>query len=151
MFVYHRLEYILIWLLFKVPSSSASSSSSDILTSKRRSRSLLSACNYQFSQSSIQRQAANMRERRRMQSINDAFEGLRLQLPTLPYEKKISKVDTLKMAIGYINFLTDLLNRDTRYNGQASSNKEIKKFIHVFRDFGELHRPIFINYKCCYN
>lgn len=85
--------------------------------------------------SNVQRQAANMRERRRMQSINDAFEGLRLQLPTLPYEKKISKVDTLKMAIGYINFLTDLLNKDTRYNGQSAANKEVKKFIYVFRNF----------------
>lgn len=84
-----------------------------------------------------QRQAANMRERKRMQSINDAFEGLRLQLPTLPYEKKISKVDTLKMAIGYINFLTDLLNKDTRYNSQSSTNKEIKKFIYIFRNFGK--------------
>jgi hypothetical protein len=51
------------------------------------------------SQLSQQRAAANMRERKRMQSINDAFEGLRLQLPTMPYEKKISKVDTLKVMI----------------------------------------------------
>jgi transcription factor 1a len=50
-----------------------------------------------ISQLSQQRAAANMRERKRMQSINDAFEGLRLQLPTMPYEKKISKVDTLKI------------------------------------------------------
>ena len=39
-----------------------------------------------------QRQAANLRERRRMQSINDAFEGLRAHIPTLPYEKRLSKV-----------------------------------------------------------
>ena len=88
------------------------------------------------SQLNQQRAAANMRERKRMQSINDAFEGLRLQLPTLPYEKKISKVDTLKMAIGYINFLTDLLNKDNRYNGQTSSCKEVKKFIYYFHNFG---------------
>ena len=42
------------------------------------------------------RHAANMRERRRMQSINDAFEGLRHHIPTLPYEKRLSKVDTLR-------------------------------------------------------
>ncbi|XKL67889.1 hypothetical protein PGB90_003380 [Kerria lacca] len=59
-----------------------------------------------------QRQAANMRERRRMQSINDAFEGLRAHIPTLPYEKRLSKVDTLKLAIGYINFLSELLKSD---------------------------------------
>lgn len=57
-----------------------------------------------------QRQAANLRERRRMQSINDAFEGLRAHIPTLPYEKRLSKVDTLRLAIGYIGFLSELVN-----------------------------------------
>ncbi len=47
-----------------------------------------------------QRHAANMRERKRMQSINDAFEGLRHHIPTLPYEKRLSKVDTLRLTIG---------------------------------------------------
>ena len=46
------------------------------------------------------RHAANMRERRRMQSINDAFDSLRQHIPTLPYEKRLSKVDTLKLTIG---------------------------------------------------
>jgi hypothetical protein len=59
-----------------------------------------------------QRQAANMRERKRMQSINDAFKGLRDHIPTLPYEKRLSKVDTLKLAIGYINFLAELVEND---------------------------------------
>ncbi|XP_077579752.1 pancreas transcription factor 1 subunit alpha [Stigmatopora nigra] len=58
------------------------------------------------------RQAANIRERRRMQSINDAFEGLRSHIPTLPYEKRLSKVDTLRLAIGYINFLAELVQSD---------------------------------------
>nr|VZI23544.1 unnamed protein product [Spirometra erinaceieuropaei] len=66
-----------------------------------------------------QRQAANMRERRRMQSINHAFEGLRAHIPTLPYEKKLSKVDTLRLAIGYINFLQDLVsNENFAFNGK---------------------------------
>ncbi|KAJ1100299.1 hypothetical protein NDU88_005385 [Pleurodeles waltl] len=58
------------------------------------------------------RQAANVRERRRMQSINQAFEGLRSHIPTLPYEKRLSKVDTLRLAIGYINFLSELVQTD---------------------------------------
>jgi transcription factor 1a len=57
-----------------------------------------------------QRHAANLRERRRMQSINEAFEGLRSHIPTLPYEKRLSKVDTLRLAIGYISFLADMVN-----------------------------------------
>ncbi|XP_019874234.1 pancreas transcription factor 1 subunit alpha [Aethina tumida] len=65
-----------------------------------------------------QRQAANLRERKRMQSINDAFEGLRAHIPTLPYEKRLSKVDTLKLAIGYINFLSELVRTDRNSNNE---------------------------------
>ncbi|KAM7538182.1 hypothetical protein Aperf_G00000072031 [Anoplocephala perfoliata] len=64
------------------------------------------------SRHSNQRLAANLRERRRMHSINDAFEGLRARIPTLPYEKRLSKVDTLRLAIGYIKFLHNLVNND---------------------------------------
>ncbi|XP_005387289.1 PREDICTED: pancreas transcription factor 1 subunit alpha [Chinchilla lanigera] len=55
--------------------------------------------------------------RRRMQSINDAFEGLRSHIPTLPYEKRLSKVDTLRLAIGYINFLSELVQADLPLRG----------------------------------
>ncbi|XP_066600829.1 pancreas transcription factor 1 subunit alpha isoform X2 [Prorops nasuta] len=73
-----------------------------------------------------QRQAANMRERRRMQSINDAFEGLRAHIPTLPYEKRLSKVDTLKLAIGYINFLNELVRAD-KNNDPLTGNSGISR------------------------
>ncbi|XP_043282421.1 pancreas transcription factor 1 subunit alpha isoform X2 [Venturia canescens] len=63
-------------------------------------------------QAAQQRKNANLRERRRMQNINDAFEDLRAHLPTMPYEKRLSKVDTLKLAIGYIKILNDLLRAD---------------------------------------
>ncbi|KAJ8012041.1 hypothetical protein DPEC_G00064570 [Dallia pectoralis] len=66
------------------------------------------------------RQAANVRERRRMQSINDAFEGLRSHIPTLPYEKRLSKVDTLRLAIGYINFLAELVQSDMPIRNSSS-------------------------------
>ncbi|XP_038611577.1 pancreas transcription factor 1 subunit alpha [Tachyglossus aculeatus] len=67
------------------------------------------------------RQAANVRERRRMQSINDAFEGLRSHIPTLPYEKRLSKVDTLRLAIGYINFLSELVRADLPLRGKGGA------------------------------
>ncbi|XP_018326912.1 pancreas transcription factor 1 subunit alpha [Agrilus planipennis] len=83
-----------------------------------------------------QRQAANLRERKRMQSINDAFEGLRAHIPTLPYEKRLSKVDTLKLAIGYINFLSELVRADRNtasggFSGLSRNNQrdEPKKVI----------------------
>ncbi|XP_037892450.1 pancreas transcription factor 1 subunit alpha, partial [Glossina fuscipes] len=68
------------------------------------------------SQVAQQRQAANLRERRRMQSINEAFEGLRSHIPTLPYEKRLSKVDTLKLAISYITFLSEMVKKDKNDN-----------------------------------
>ncbi|KPP66349.1 hypothetical protein Z043_115155 [Scleropages formosus] len=76
------------------------------------------------------RQAANVRERRRMQSINDAFEGLRSHIPTLPYEKRLSKVDTLRLAIGYINFLAELVQSDTPIRNAGSDvTHQAKKVI----------------------
>uniref|UniRef100_A0A1I8IV86 BHLH domain-containing protein n=1 Tax=Macrostomum lignano TaxID=282301 RepID=A0A1I8IV86_9PLAT len=38
--------------------------------------------------------------------------GLRAHIPTLPYEKRLSKVDTLRLAIGYINFLREIIQTD---------------------------------------
>jgi hypothetical protein len=60
----------------------------------------------------VQRYAANVRERRRMLSINSAFEHLRQHVPTFPYEKRLSKIDTLRLAIAYISLLQELLNTD---------------------------------------
>lgn len=54
-----------------------------------------------------------------MQSINDAFEMLRAHIPTLPYEKRLSKLDTLKLAIGYINFLNELGRKDQNSNSEC--------------------------------
>jgi hypothetical protein len=57
----------------------------------------------------VQRHAANIRERKRMLSINSAFEELRSCVPTFPYEKRLSKIDTLRLAIAYIALLKDIL------------------------------------------
>ena len=56
-----------------------------------------------------QRQAANVRERRRMRTINEAFENLRKTVPQASDDKKTSKVDTLRLAIQYIGDLTQVL------------------------------------------
>ena len=54
--------------------------------------------------------AANVRERKRMMSINTGFEELRSHVPTFPYEKRLSKIDTLRLAIAYIALLRDILS-----------------------------------------
>ncbi|OQV25022.1 putative Helix-loop-helix protein 13 [Hypsibius exemplaris] len=67
---------------------------------------------YDFFSGSEPRVAANIRERRRMLSINSAFEELKVHVPTFPYEKRLSKIDALKLGIAYISLLESL--RDTK-------------------------------------
>ncbi|VDM58660.1 unnamed protein product, partial [Angiostrongylus costaricensis] len=64
---------------------------------------------YEFAEEEGDRRAANVRERKRMCSINVAFIELRNYIPTFPFEKRLSKIDTLNLAIAYINMLEDVL------------------------------------------
>ena len=57
------------------------------------------------------RVAANARERRRMNGLNDAFEKLREVVPALGNDRKLSKFETLQMAQTYITALAELLRR----------------------------------------
>jgi len=79
-----------------------------------------------------QRSAANQRERKRMKSINDAFENLRDFIPLpLSERKKLSKVDTLKYAIMYIGNMTEILQQyeDTLYYRKKKHSETPKKVI----------------------
>lgn len=62
--------------------------------------------------STVQRRAANVRERKRMFSLNEAFERLRGKVPTFAYEKRLSRIETLRLAIIYITFMTDILKNN---------------------------------------
>ncbi|XGW33204.1 hypothetical protein V3C99_017573 [Haemonchus contortus] len=64
---------------------------------------------YDYGEDEGDRRAANVRERKRMCSINVAFIELRNYIPTFPFEKRLSKIDTLNLAIAYINMLEDIL------------------------------------------
>ena len=55
------------------------------------------------------RLAANARERRRMDLLNQGFDRLRGVLPGLGADNQLSKYETLQMAQEYINQLTSLL------------------------------------------
>ena len=54
-----------------------------------------------------QRVIANVRERKRTQSLNQAFATLRQMIPSLPSDK-LSKIQTLKLASRYIQFLDEV-------------------------------------------
>ncbi|XP_017343458.1 twist3 [Ictalurus punctatus] len=65
----------------------------------------------QFEDLHSQRVIANVRERQRTQSLNDAFASLRKIIPTLPSDK-LSKIQILKLASRYIDFLYQVLQSD---------------------------------------
>ena len=76
-----------------------------------------------------QRNAANMRERRRMKTINDAFEGLRERIPLASGERKLSKVDTLRLAIRYIQHLSEMVHTCDSVGTMAQGQQETAKVI----------------------
>ena len=57
------------------------------------------------------RLAANERERRRMHSLNVAFDKLRSVVPSIGGDSKLSKYETLQMAQQYIIALNELLSK----------------------------------------
>ncbi|XP_041366290.1 protein Fer3-like [Gigantopelta aegis] len=59
-------------------------------------------------QTPSQRKAANVRERKRMFHLNEAFDALRTRLPAFNYEKKLSRIETLKLAMTYISFMKEV-------------------------------------------
>ncbi|XP_046743481.1 uncharacterized protein LOC124409728 [Diprion similis] len=75
-----------------------------------------------------QRVMANHRERQRTQNLNEAFASLRQIIPTMPSDK-LSKIQTLKLATRYIDFLYQVLhcsaeNREgLEDNGERSPGK----------------------------
>lgn len=56
------------------------------------------------------RSAHATRERVRVEAFNVAFAELRKLLPTLPPDKKLSKIEILRLAICYISYLNHVLD-----------------------------------------
>ena len=56
------------------------------------------------------RSAHASRERLRVEAFNVSFAELRKLLPTLPPDKKLSKIEILRLAICYISYLTHILD-----------------------------------------
>ena len=58
----------------------------------------------------VVRSTANERERGRTQSVNGAFQHLRDLIPTEPVDRKLSKIETLRLATSYIEHLATQLH-----------------------------------------
>ncbi|KAJ0174594.1 hypothetical protein K1T71_009702 [Dendrolimus kikuchii] len=75
-----------------------------------------------FEELQIQRVMANVRERQRTQSLNEAFASLRQIIPSLPSDK-LSKIQTLQLATQYIEFLYQILsNSDSAGSSDTNSD-----------------------------
>lgn len=84
---------------------------SDSPTPGKRGKKSSSSSPQSFEDLQSQRVMANVRERQRTQSLNEAFTSLRKIIPTLPSDK-LSKIQTLKLAARYIDFLCQVLESD---------------------------------------
>ena len=69
------------------------------------------------------RSSANRKERRRTQSINNAFAELRECIPNVPADTKLSKIKTLRLATSYIAYLMEVLHSDEPSSGGPESFK----------------------------
>ncbi|KAL3831631.1 hypothetical protein ACJMK2_023362 [Sinanodonta woodiana] len=69
-----------------------------------------------------QRVMANVRERQRTQSLNEAFAQLRQIIPTLPSDK-LSKIQTLKLASRYIDFLYQVLRSEDTSTDDSTTGR----------------------------
>ena len=47
-----------------------------------------------------------------MFNLNEAFDKLRRKVPTFAYEKRLSRIETLRLAITYISFMDEVLHTD---------------------------------------
>ncbi|XP_074600620.1 uncharacterized protein LOC141854730 [Brevipalpus obovatus] len=75
------------------------------------------------------REVANNRERNRTQNLNHALAHLRTLIPTKPVDRKLSKIETLRLASSYINHLSNLrLARVNGYLGDDPCMEMNKKF-----------------------
>ena len=59
-----------------------------------------------------------------MTSLNSAFERLKETIPIFPYEKKLSRIQTLRLAIDYIEFMGSILHQPTENGGSSSCQQE---------------------------
>merc|ERR1712203_221824 len=65
----------------------------------------------------VPRNAANARQRTRMRVLSKAFGRLKLTLPWVPPDTKLSKLDTLRLAMSYIAHLQRTLEEQDEVEG----------------------------------
>ena len=72
----------------------------------------------------------NARERNRVKHLNQCFEILRQHIPQEKHQKKLSKVDTLKSAMIYIENLQQILQNSSPTSSTSSSSSTSTDYQH---------------------
>ncbi|XP_063049158.1 achaete-scute homolog 5 [Engraulis encrasicolus] len=83
----------------------------------------ISVYDYSFEPAFIRKR--NERERQRVRCVNEGYARLRRHLPHELDDKRMSKVETLRAAIGYIKHLQELLSGDARAGSVFSSELDV--------------------------
>ena len=80
----------------------------------------------------VPRNAANARERTRMRVLSKAFGRLKLTLPWVPADTKLSKLDTLRLAMSYIRHLQKTLRESEEDEvGEETSDRQINQGVSI--------------------
>ena len=72
--------------------------------------------------------AANLRERTRMRVLSKAFGKLKLMLPWVPPDTKLSKLDTLRLATSYISHLQKILDDNGGDFNDSNTENSLKNY-----------------------
>ena len=79
----------------------------------------------------LPRSAANARERTRMRVLSKSFERLKLMLPWVPADTKLSKLDTLRLAMTYINHLHSVLVESDTENVAVGVTEDRERMVKI--------------------
>ncbi|XP_061468756.1 achaete-scute homolog 3 [Rhineura floridana] len=90
-------------------------------------------CQYSCSPAFIRKR--NERERQRVKCVNEGYAKLRHHLPAEYLEKRLSKVETLRAAIKYIQYLQSVLYNDSEEDSREAhhSSEDSSQSNHVPR------------------
>jgi hypothetical protein len=81
-----------------------------------------------------------------MFNLNEAFDKLRRKVPTFAYEKRLSRIETLRLAITYISFMIELLSGKGNDSSGSSHVSSAGASAAILGSSGPMHCSEYIPY-----
>lgn len=88
--------------------------------------------------SAMQRMKSNQKERKRNVEIKDAFHRLQRTIPYVPHDFKLPKVKTLRLAMNYIQYLSDIINEQDQSNSNSPPPCKLQTTTVRLNDFSQI-------------